>query len=92
VLSEATAQKALKPEHLHKLIDTAAVTVDDDGQVTGAEEAVKAFLKANPEYVGTGRANEGSADQGARQTADAQSLEDETDPKKVVETVKGLRS
>lgn len=64
VLAEATRQKAMKPEHLHRLIDTEAVTVGDDGQVTGASEAVKAFLEANPEYVG-GRPG-GSADQGAR--------------------------
>jgi len=65
VLAAATAQKALKPEHMHKLIDTGQVTVGDDGQVTGASEAVKAFLDANPEYVGTTRAT-GDADQGAR--------------------------
>jgi hypothetical protein len=64
VLAEAARQNAVKPEHLHKLIDTDAVTVGDDGQVTGVQEAVKAFLDANPEYVGT-RAT-GSADQGAR--------------------------
>lgn len=65
ILAQATSQKAIKPEHLHKLIDTAAVTVGDDGQVTGAEEAVKTFLEANPEYVGTTRAS-GDLDQGAR--------------------------
>lgn len=65
ILSEATAQKAIRPEHMHRLIDTGEVTVGDDGQVTGAKEAVEGFLKANPEYVGTGRPG-GSADQGAR--------------------------
>lgn len=65
VLSEATKQKAIKPEHLFKLIDTKKVTVGDDGQVAGAEGAVKAFLEANPEYVGTTSHN-GGADQGAR--------------------------
>lgn len=64
VLAAATTQRALKPEHLHRLIDLTDVTVADDGQVTGAQEAVAAFLEANPEYVG-GRSN-GSADQGAR--------------------------
>ena len=64
VIAEAAKQSALKPEHLPRLIDTSGVTVGDDGQVTGAGDAVQAFLKANPEYVG-GRAN-GSADQGAR--------------------------
>ncbi len=65
ILAEATTQKALKPEHMHRLIDTGQVTVGDDGQVTGAKEAVEGFLKANPEYVGSGRPG-GSADQGAR--------------------------
>ena len=66
ILAQATALKAIKPEHLHRLIDTGEVTVGDDGQVTGAREAVEGFLKANPEYVGTGRPAGGSADQGAR--------------------------
>ena len=64
ILAEASAQKALKPEHMHRLIDTGEVTVGDDGQVTGVKEAVQAFLKANPEYVGR---PSGSADQGARE-------------------------
>jgi len=62
-LAEATSQKAIKPEHLHRLIDHGSVTVGDDGQVTGVKEAVEGFLKANPEYVGR---PSGSADQGAR--------------------------
>lgn len=66
VLAEATRQNAMKPEHIHRLIDTEAVTVGDDGQVAGAEEAVKAFLDANPDYVGSGRTS-GTADQGARE-------------------------
>lgn len=66
VLAQATAQKAIKPEHLHRLIDTDKVTVGDDGQVTGADEAVKAFLEANPEYVGKSTPPPGAADQGAR--------------------------
>lgn len=66
VLAEGTKQNALKPEHLHKLIDTGEVTVGDDGQVTGVAEAITAFLSSNPEYVGTSRPV-GSADQGARE-------------------------
>ena len=69
ILSAATQAKAIKPEHLHKLIETDSVTVGDDGQVTGAEEAVTAFLEANPEYVGKAAPPPGSADQGARKTA-----------------------
>lgn len=66
VLTEATKQKAIKPEHLHRLIDTGSVTVGDDGQVAGVGEAVTAFLEANPEYVGRTASPSGSADQGAR--------------------------
>ena len=74
VLAEAASLKALKPEHIHRLIDTTSVTVGDDGRVTGAKEAVEAFLVANPEYVGTTRGT--SADQGARAaTADQISRE-----------------
>lgn len=65
VLAEGTRQSAVKPEHLYRLIDTDSVTVGDDGQVTGVGDAVRAFLDANPEYVGTSRPL-GSADQGAR--------------------------
>jgi hypothetical protein len=68
VLAEASKQRAIKPEHLHKLINSESVTVGDDGQVTGAEEAVKSFLEANPEYVGNARPG-GGADLGARQGA-----------------------
>ena len=58
--------RAVKPEHLPRLIDTESVTIGDDGQVTGAGEAVKAFLEANPEYVGSERPKPGPVDQGAR--------------------------
>jgi hypothetical protein len=68
ILAAATKHKAIKPEHLHRLIDTDTVTVGDDGQVTGAEEAVQAFLEANPEYVGKA-APAGDVDQGARKPA-----------------------
>ena len=74
ILAQATALKAIKPEHLHRLIDTGEVTVGDDGQVTGAREAVEGFLKANPEYVGTGRPAAGSADQGARDSGGVKQL------------------
>lgn len=64
LIAEAAKQNAVRPEHLPRLIDVDSVTVGDDGQVAGAGDAVQAFLKANPEYVGS-RAN-GSADQGVR--------------------------
>ena len=62
VLAAAAAEKATKPEHIYRLLDKDGLTIGDDGEVSGAEDAVKAFLEANPEYVGT----PGSADLGAR--------------------------
>jgi len=77
ILAEATAQKAIKPEHMHRLIERDSVTVGDDGQVTGIQEAVKAFLEANPEYVGSRRPAAGSVDQGARGTTPNQLSRDD---------------
>jgi hypothetical protein len=77
ILAAATKHKAVKPEHLHRLIDTDTVTVGDDGQVTGAEEAVQAFLEANPEYVGKAAAPTGDVDQGARKPAPNQLTREE---------------
>jgi hypothetical protein len=71
ILRAGTEAKALKPEHLHRLIDTESVTVADDGRVTGVQEAVEAFLEANPEYVGKGRVAD-PVDQGARGSTPAQ--------------------
>lgn len=76
ILAEATAQQAIRPEHLHRLIDTDTVTIGDDGQVTGVQDAVKAFLEANPEYVGTSRPA-GPVDQGARGTTPKQLTRDD---------------
>jgi len=50
---------------LQAAVDATGVTVGDDGQVTGASEAVKAAVAENPELVGA-KGNSGSADQGAR--------------------------
>ena len=75
ILAEATRQGAVKPEHIHRLIDNGKVTIADDGSVAGVEEAVKDFLEANPEYVG-GRSSGGSADQGARGGAAALTRDD----------------
>lgn len=76
VLAEATKAKAVKPEHMHKLIDSSSVAVGDDGQVTGVQEAVTAFLDANPEYVGKARVAD-PVDQGARGAAPGQITRDE---------------
>ncbi|MEQ8834281.1 MAG: hypothetical protein RIB67_07525 [Miltoncostaeaceae bacterium] len=67
ILSAATEAKAIKPAHLHRLIDAEAITVADDGTVEGAAEAVASFLKDNPEYVsGANTPRPNGADQGAR--------------------------
>lgn len=71
ILREATEQKAIKPEHMHRLIDTENVTIGDDGRVTGIQDAVKTFLEANPEFVGKGRPVE-PVDQGARGNSQTQ--------------------
>ncbi len=76
ILRAATEHKALKPEHMHRLIDTENVTIGDDGLVTGVEDAVKSFLEVNPEYVGDSRAV-GPVDQGARGTTPSQLTRDD---------------
>jgi hypothetical protein len=49
----AANKSTLKGEHLARLLDTTALKVEENGSVNGADEAVKAFLEANPEYVTT---------------------------------------
>jgi hypothetical protein len=66
IVAEASKQGASNPALVRKLIETDAVTVGDDGQVAGVEDAVKALLADNPELVGAGSAKPGAADQGAR--------------------------
>lgn len=79
--------KAVKPEHLPRLIDTSSVTVGDDGQVTGASEAVAAFLEANPEYVGKPRVKD-PVDLGARGPAPGQISREELRSMSPAEIVK----
>lgn len=52
VISAATRAGAVDPAAVFALIDPSAVTVGDDGQVTGAEEAVKALLDEKKYLVG----------------------------------------
>jgi uncharacterized membrane protein YgcG len=51
------------------LVGRAGVQVDEQGNVTGAKEAVEALAKAKPHLVGTGKAggSPGSAGNGGRQ-------------------------
>lgn len=52
VVAAASIAKAANPEQVFALIPQDAVTIGDDGQVTGAVEAVKSFLDTNPHFVG----------------------------------------
>lgn len=66
IVREASKQGAKSPDAVLRAVDKTELTVGDDGQVSGAEEAVKALLAEIPEFVGGSSASTGSADQGAR--------------------------
>lgn len=53
VVAAAAAAKVVKPEQVLALLPKDAVTIGDDGQVTGAVEAVTKFVTENPHFVGT---------------------------------------
>ncbi|HRE02426.1 MAG TPA: hypothetical protein PLV68_14070 [Ilumatobacteraceae bacterium] len=46
------ARAAANPDQVYALLPKDALTIGDDGQVKGAEEAVKKFLADNPHFVG----------------------------------------
>lgn len=48
VIAEASKQGAVDPEAVVALLAKDAVTIDNAGQVTGADSAVKALLEAKP--------------------------------------------
>lgn len=52
VTSAATMAGAVDPDAVLAMLNKDAVTVGDDGQVTGADEAVKALLELKPYLVG----------------------------------------
>lgn len=69
VTTAATKAGAVDPDAVLALLDRNAVTIGDDGQVTGADEAVKALLESKPYLVGkatTVAGKPGSADGGPR--------------------------
>lgn len=66
VLAAAATAGVVKPEQIYALLPKDAVTIGDDGQVTGADDAVKAFIADNPHFVGQKSNGSGSADGGAR--------------------------
>jgi hypothetical protein len=55
----ARKHNARKPEHITKLIDHTALTLDDEGNPTNAEDLVKDLLKAEPYLVGKVEATNG---------------------------------
>lgn len=50
----AAKSGAVDTEAVYKLLDQSSITVDDKGNVTGVEEAVKALLEAKPFLKGSG--------------------------------------
>lgn len=77
VVAAAVRAGAVDPDAVFALIDSDAVTIGDDGQVKGADDAVKDLLEAKPYLVGkadgktnAGGGKSGSADGGARGNGD----------------------
>lgn len=69
VMSAATTAGAIDADAVIAMLDQDAVTIGDDGQVTGAEDAVKALLESKPYLVGkteTSPRSRGSVDGGPR--------------------------
>lgn len=50
----AAKSGAVDTEAVYKLLDQTSIKVDDQGNVTGVEEAVKALLEAKPFLIGSG--------------------------------------
>lgn len=68
---EAAKQKAADPDDVFAVLQTSAkyrdmVTMDDDGQVTGVEDAIKAILTDKPHLVGKVSTPAGDGDGGSR--------------------------
>lgn len=74
IVAAAAAQKALKPEQVAALLDKDAVTIGDDGRVTGAEDAVKAFIEANPHHVGEVKTGRPAPDKGQGKAGEGKSF------------------
>lgn len=73
VIAAATTAGAVDPDAVLALLPNDAVTVGDDGQVTGAEDAVTGLLESKPYLVGQAaepQKQHGSADGGARGSGD----------------------
>lgn len=85
---EAIKQGAIDPE-ISKLIDTSEIKVDNDFNVTGAEDAVKAYKKLKPEFFGEeSREPEGSKKPGLREKILGKGQEGKKSPRQLI--VSGL--
>lgn len=76
VVAEAAKQGAVDPDAVVALLPTDSVTVGDDGQVTGAEDAVKALLEQKQYLVGQPR-QPGPGDGGPRTPAPQKDLDEQ---------------
>lgn len=66
VIAEASKQQALVPDDVFALIDRSALKIDNDGNVEGVADAVKAVLDARPHFKMTRQQQFGSADGGTQ--------------------------
>jgi hypothetical protein len=76
VIAEAAKQGAIDPDAVVALMPSNVVTIGDDGQVTGATEAVKSLLESKTYLVGE-PTPAGPGDGGARTPVAAPSLDDQ---------------
>jgi hypothetical protein len=53
VVAEAAKQGAVDGEDVFRLLDASKLTIDDDGNVQGADVAVKGLLEAKPHLIGS---------------------------------------
>lgn len=66
IVDQANRAGAVDADAVLALLDPNAVTIGDDGQVTGAEEAVAKLLESKPYLVGKTPGVQGAADGGPR--------------------------
>lgn len=77
VVNEAAKQKAVDPDAVLALLPEGAVTITDEGEVTGAEEAVKALLESKTYLLGDQKKpSAGSGGGGVREDSPAMSPEE----------------
>lgn len=67
ITNAASKANAVDPDDVFALLDKSTLTVGDDGQVSGVQDAVKALLEAKPHLVGK-PAPVGSGDGGPQGT------------------------